>query len=90
MCIHPLTLGNMCAICVHMHVCVSCNCLGGVLGGLEQILLSKCKLMPDTEGSSRFRIPSETRDSKAKITRGINWFRPAQNERKPGLKAVDL
>ena len=30
----------------------------------------KYKLIPDTEGSSRFRIPSEARDSKAKITRG--------------------
>ena len=32
----------MCAICVHvhMHVYVSCNCLGGVLGGLELTLLS--------------------------------------------------
>ena len=56
---------------MHMHVCVSCNCLGGVLGGLEQTLLSKCKLMPDTEGSSRFRIPSEARDSKAKIMRRL-------------------
>ena len=32
--------------------------------------ISICKLMPDTEGSSPFRIPSEARDSKAKITRG--------------------
>ena len=31
--------------------------------------IDKCKLMPDTEGSSRFRIRSEARDSKAKITR---------------------
>ena len=29
-----------------------------------------CKLMPDTEGSSQFRIPRFARDSKAKITRG--------------------
>ena len=31
------------------------------------IVSCKCKLMPDTEGSSRFRIPSE---AKGKITRG--------------------
>ena len=45
----------MCAICVHvhMHVYVSCNCLGGVLGGLELyeyilhhhiVMSERCKL----------------------------------------------
>ena len=36
---------------------------------------SICELIPDTEGHEG---------------EGINWFRPAQNEHKPRLKASDL
>ena len=51
-----------------------------------------CKLIPDTEGSRSL----ESLASLGILNRedhegeGINWFRPAQNECKPGLKAVDL
>ena len=37
---------------------------------LHAVVHYECKLMPDTEGSSQFRILRFTRDFKAMITRG--------------------
>ena len=49
-----------------------------MLGYIERS--TTCKLIPDTEGSLQFRIPSKARDFNGEDHEGegINWFRPAQ------------